>query len=125
MQDDLGCPGRRLRHWHHIWEDELLLIFVVVGRWQIEALLLPRALWGRVQGGRRRGAGREGRCWRGGRGGRRGRGIAAGVWLVRDRDVVLVDFVGFGERLTDVQVRIPGWLSQRVVDVTWDRLCPD
>lgn len=37
----------------------------------------------------------------------------------------LVDFVGFGERLTDVQVRIPGWLSQRVVDVTRDRLCPD
>lgn len=59
------------------------------GTWQVEALLLPRALWGRVQGGRRRGAGREGRCWRGGRGGRRGRGIAAGVWLVRDRDVVL------------------------------------
>lgn len=37
----------------------------------------------------------------------------------------LVDFVGFGERLTDVEVRIPGWLSERVVDVTWDRLCPD
>lgn len=37
----------------------------------------------------------------------------------------LVDFVGFGKRLTDVQVRIPGWLSQRVVDITWDRLRPD
>lgn len=37
----------------------------------------------------------------------------------------LVDFVGFGERLADVQVRVPRWLSQRVVDVTWDRLCPD
>lgn len=59
------------------------------GTWQVEALLLPRALRGRVQGGRRRGAGGERRCRRGGRGGRRGRGIAAGVWLVRDRDVVL------------------------------------
>lgn len=59
------------------------------GTWQVEALLLPRALRGRVQGGRRRGTGRERRCRRGGRGGRGGRGIAAGVWLVRDRDVVL------------------------------------
>lgn len=35
--------------------------------------------------------------------------------MVWDWDVILVDFVGFGERLTDVQVCVP----ERVVDVTW------
>lgn len=59
------------------------------GTWQVEVLLLPRALRGRVEGRRRCGAGREGRRWRGGRGGCCGRGVAARVWLVGDRDVVL------------------------------------
>lgn len=34
----------------------------VGGTWQVEALLLPRALWGWVQGGRRRGTWRERGC---------------------------------------------------------------
>lgn len=38
MQDDLGCPGGCLWYRHHIWEDELLLVFVVVGSWQVEVL---------------------------------------------------------------------------------------
>lgn len=37
----------------------------------------------------------------------------------------LVEFVGFGERLADVQVRKAGGFAQGVVDVAGHRLRPD
>lgn len=68
------------------------------GTWQIEVLLLSCALWRRVQGRRRCGTGREWGRWRGGCGGGRGGGVAARVWLVRNRDVVLQEENRAGER---------------------------
>jgi len=63
----------------------------VHGTWQVELLLLARALRGGVQGRRGRRAGRQRWGRRGGRGGGGGRGVAAGVWLVGHRDLVLQD----------------------------------
>lgn len=51
-------------------------------------------------------------------------GCWAGVWGPR-RAAHLVELVGFGERLADVQVRIPGGLPQGVVDIAGHRLCSD
>lgn len=55
--------------------------------------------------------------WLPGRGLGRGRGPRHAAHLV--------ELVGFGERLADVQVRIPGGLPQGVVDIAGHRLCPD
>lgn len=56
---------------------------------EVELLLLPCRLGGWMQGRGGRGAAGQGRRWGGGCGGGGGRGIAARVWLVRHRDVIL------------------------------------
>lgn len=55
----------------------------------------------------------------------RGQGVGAKGVSRAGGAAHLVEFVGFGERLADVQVRIPGGFPQGVVDIAGHRLCPD